>query len=237
MTSNPPPPTNDPFPSNDINPPEPTQELSESQSLAAFNLLKTSANSSFAIGDLDAALTGYERAMASLPASRSWELAVVRSNMGACYLRLEKWGDCVGECSKGMEEVEILEGDLGLRVQKEEEEGKEVKVGDIGKEERVLEVEDDDEEEDDGKEEKEKEVVDKSKEDDEEEEEKPEEKKKREFEVSRPDDLTKEDILRIKTKLLLRRAKARAELGGWADLHGAQEGKVTKCVDKFIITV
>ena len=42
-------------------------------------------------------------------------------------------------------------------------------------------------------------------------------------EKPRPDP-SPEDISRIRTKLLLRRARARSELGGWAELQGAMEG-------------
>ena len=38
------------------------------------------------------------------------------------------------------------------------------------------------------------------------------------------EDKRKEDIQRIKAKALMRRAKARSESGGWANLQGAEEG-------------
>jgi hypothetical protein len=34
-----------------------------------------------------------------------------------------------------------------------------------------------------------------------------------------------EDVARIRTKLLLRRAKAKSEINGWAELQGALEGE------------
>jgi hypothetical protein len=33
------------------------------------------------------------------------------------------------------------------------------------------------------------------------------------------------DVERIRTKALMRRARARSELGGWANLQGAEEGR------------
>ena len=39
-------------------------------------------------------------------------------------------------------------------------------------------------------------------------------------------DQRKEDILRIRAKALMRRAKAKSELGGWGNLQGAEEGTV-----------
>ncbi len=39
-------------------------------------------------------------------------------------------------------------------------------------------------------------------------------------------DQRREDIARIRAKALLRRAKAKSELGGWGNLQGAEEGKL-----------
>lgn len=39
-------------------------------------------------------------------------------------------------------------------------------------------------------------------------------------------DQRKDDILRIQAKALMRRAKAKSELGGWGNLQGAEEGTV-----------
>jgi hypothetical protein len=146
----------------------------EATVLAEYNLLKTAANSSFAIGDMDAALTGYERALATLPTTRMYEAAVVRSNMAACHLRLEAWKTCVEVCGKGLDELDAMKSGSSSVGQDDEEDGVE-------------------------------EVV------------------ESDATAARLDD----DVLRIKTKLLLRRARARGELGGWAELSGAQEGIFT----------
>lgn len=39
-------------------------------------------------------------------------------------------------------------------------------------------------------------------------------------------DQRKDDILRIQAKALMRRAKAKTELGGWGNLQGAEEGTI-----------
>lgn len=39
-------------------------------------------------------------------------------------------------------------------------------------------------------------------------------------------DQKKDDILRIRAKALMRRAKAKSELGGWGNLQGAEDGIV-----------
>ena len=46
----------------------------------------------------------------------------------------------------------------------------------------------------------------------------------RELDRLRVDDRRKEDVQRIRAKALMRRAKARSELGGWGSLQGAEEG-------------
>ena len=47
----------------------------------------------------------------------------------------------------------------------------------------------------------------------------------RELDRLRMDDKRKEDVQRIRAKALMRRAKARSELGGWGNLQGAEEGE------------
>lgn len=44
----------------------------------------------------------------------------------------------------------------------------------------------------------------------------------------------KADIERIRSKALLRRARARSELGGWSALGGAEEGKLYRCVRRQV---
>jgi hypothetical protein len=45
------------------------------------------------------------------------------------------------------------------------------------------------------------------------------------------------DIERIRIKALMRRAKARSELGGWSTLQGAEEGKQTSPQSLFILRI
>lgn len=46
----------------------------------------------------------------------------------------------------------------------------------------------------------------------------------RELATLKVSDQRKDDILRIRAKALMRRAKAKSELGGWGNLQGAEEG-------------
>lgn len=45
-------------------------------------------------------------------------------------------------------------------------------------------------------------------------------------------DQRRDDVRRIKAKVLMRRAKGRTEQGGWANLQGAEEGKTV--LSKFL---
>lgn len=150
--------------------------------LGTSHALKASANSLFAISDYSAALLGYERALAELPNYLEYELAVLRSNMAACCVRMEEWKRAVEEAERGIEGLEVCEKEV-------EEEGRS----------KVEEVGDDEERDEQGE------------------------------EVERRKGPSLEDVRRIKMKLLLRRAKARSEIGGWAALQGAQDGML--CCD------
>lgn len=47
----------------------------------------------------------------------------------------------------------------------------------------------------------------------------------------------KADIERIRSKALLRRARARSELGGWSALGGAEEGMLYRCLRRQVANV
>jgi tetratricopeptide (TPR) repeat protein len=90
--------------------------------------LKNSGNSLFAISNYDGALSAYEQAVAALPTYLDFEMAVLRSNMAACCVKLEEWKKAVEECDKGLEGLDAVE-----------EERKK------NEDERVVEIEDDSE--------------------------------------------------------------------------------------------
>lgn len=47
----------------------------------------------------------------------------------------------------------------------------------------------------------------------------------------------KDDIERIRAKALMRRARARAEAGGWSSLQGAEEGEIYHLISAGIRSV
>lgn len=170
--------TPDPTPNLEANPEENViprySSAEEASMLAESNGLKTSANALFTISDYDGAISGYEKALAALPAYLDYEIAVLRSNIAACFVRLEEWKKAVDEADKGLQRLDEVEKSEGWT---------------DGDEERVVEVTDEEEV------------------------------------AINERRYQREDVRRIRIKLLLRRAKARVETGTWAGLQGAQEGQ------------
>jgi hypothetical protein len=167
----------------------PRYSPSEEASLVAeSDKLKQSANKLFTVSDFTSAITGYEKALAPLPSYLDFEIAVLRSNIAACFLKLEEWKNCIDEADKGLERLvdyEKTEGEV------EEAESKEERIVEVGDDEDVQEG-----------------LV---------------------VEPKRARRRGKDEVQRIRIKLLLRRAKARTETGGWAPLQGALEGMKPFC--------
>ncbi|KAB5576247.1 hypothetical protein GE09DRAFT_619578 [Coniochaeta sp. 2T2.1] len=154
------------------------------------NTLKAEANSLFSAGKHNAAINKYDEAVALLPTYLDYELAVLRSNISACHLKLDEWKEAISSATAALDGLDRLE-----RAQAEEEKASsELK----DKEEDIEEVivsagaakaapappTDEDEAE--------------------------AARRKR-----------REDIIRIRAKALMRRARARSEQGGWSNLEGA----------------
>ncbi|KAK0858844.1 hypothetical protein LTS02_009650 [Friedmanniomyces endolithicus] len=66
----------------------------EAALLSESNTLKISANTLFATASYQNAIQTYDKALASCPNYLVYELAVLRSNIAACHLKLEEWQDC-----------------------------------------------------------------------------------------------------------------------------------------------
>jgi tetratricopeptide (TPR) repeat protein len=81
----------------------------EASLLAESNSLKGSANQLFGKGSFENAIQTYDRALASCPNYLDYELAVLRSNVAACHLKLQEWKEAVESATKGVECLERLE--------------------------------------------------------------------------------------------------------------------------------
>ncbi|RAL15754.1 putative tetratricopeptide repeat protein 1 [Aspergillus homomorphus CBS 101889] len=164
---------------------EETRLLEESRSI------KAEANKLFSAASYDEAITCYDRALASCPNYLDYEVAVLRSNMAACYLKLEDWKASVDSATACIDRLDKV---LPPTPAAAADSQKGNNGAETAAEEAVVEITGDNEDAE-------------------------EEQLKRLQQL----DQTKRDVMRIRAKALMRRARARMQLGGWANLQGAEE--------------
>ncbi|KAL9126501.1 MAG: hypothetical protein Q9217_004465 [Psora testacea] len=174
----------------------------EADLLAESHAQKGDANKLFASADYAQAISHYDKALASCPIYLEYEMAVLKSNIAACHLKLEDWKAAVEAAGAALDCLERL---LPAPKQKSkskasaedgitaEDLGGDRTADGGGRGDAVVEIEGDDEEAEEAL---------------------------RKLELS---DQRKEDIGKIKAKSLMRRAKAKSELGGWGNLQGAED--------------
>ncbi|XXG95114.1 hypothetical protein Hte_001374 [Hypoxylon texense] len=166
----------------------------EASLLGESNDKKSEANALFSSAKYENAITKYEEAASICPHYLDYELAVLKSNIAACHLKLEQWKEAVKAATDSIDGLDRLEKSETGREQSEEEQKKK------------------DAEEDDAEEEIVSSGAQKSA---------PAPKQESAADITRRK--RREDILRIRAKALMRRARAKSELGGWSDLSGAEE--------------
>ena len=103
----------------------------EASLLAESNSLKGSANQLFGKGSFENAIQTYDRALASCPNYLDYEMAVLRSNVAACHIKLQEWKEAVESATKGADCLERLEPLPNLRKTNTTGEGK-IEAGDEG---------------------------------------------------------------------------------------------------------
>ncbi|KAL8742036.1 MAG: hypothetical protein Q9190_005431 [Brigantiaea leucoxantha] len=167
----------------------------EAALLSESNAQKSQANALFGSSQYSEAIGTYDKAIASCPNYLEYELAVLKSNIAACHLKLEDWKAAVDEATKALDALGRLENEGSNNMKAKDQ--NQPAAATNGKTENqngevVVEL---DEEGDDAE----------------------------ELERLKISDQRREDIQRIKAKALMRRAKARSEQGGWANLQGAEE--------------
>lgn len=146
------------------------------------------------MGCYDQAISAYDRALASCPNYLDYDVAVLRSNIAATYLKLEDWKSAVDSATMSIERLD--------KIIPPSEEKK-----DQGDSKEPL-PSGNNTQSDDA-------VVELSGEDDEAEE--------KELMRLKEQDEQRTNVLRIRAKALMRRAKAKSQIGGWASLQGAVE--------------
>ncbi|KAI1845865.1 hypothetical protein JX265_011240 [Neoarthrinium moseri] len=170
------------------------QEDEAVELLSESNDKKAEANRLFSSASYENAIAKYDEAASVCPHYLDYELAVLQSNIAACHLKLEQWKDAISTATKAIDGLE--------RVEKAEfSEREEAKQG-------APRGDDDDDVED--------EIVSSGAQ-------RSAPAPKHESEADKARQKRTEDILRIRAKAMMRRARARSEAGGWANLSGAEE--------------
>jgi tetratricopeptide (TPR) repeat protein len=81
----------------------------ETELLDESTKLKTSANNLFATAEYTEAIEGYNRAYDKLPTYLDYDLAVLKSNIAACYLKLSEWKDAVESASAALDKLDLVD--------------------------------------------------------------------------------------------------------------------------------
>ncbi|KAI2619157.1 hypothetical protein GGR54DRAFT_603656 [Hypoxylon sp. NC1633] len=165
----------------------------EASLLGESNDKKSDANALFASAKYENAIAKYEEAASVCPHYLDYELAVLHSNIAACYLKLEQWKEAVKAATDSVHGLDRLEKANAGQKQDLEEKREETSEDEV--EEEIVSS-----------------GARKSA---------PGAREETTFEVTRRK--RREDVLRIRAKALMRRARARSELGGWSNLAGAEE--------------
>lgn len=178
---------------------EPTRfpPAEEAQLLSSSNETKASANALFGSGSYENALQTYDRALALCPNYLDYEIAVLHSNISACNLKLADWKAAAEAAGKGIESSERLEALPSVRAPERVGGG-----GGGGKEGAAGE----------GKAEEPGQVI-----------EEVDEALSARLENLSRSGRSLAEVRKLQVKMLMRRAKAKAELGGWANLQAADE--------------
>lgn len=162
---------------------------------------KAEANALFTSGKYEFAINKYDEAVAVCPGYLDYELAVLRSNIAACHLKLEEWKEAVSNATSALDGLDRWE-------QHEKEKEKDQAQAQIDEPGAAKTDEADEAEE---------EIISAGA------------AKAGPSLANNPDHESKEaarqkrqdDVARIRAKALMRRARARSELGGWSNLEGA----------------
>ncbi|KAI0860369.1 hypothetical protein F4860DRAFT_223279 [Xylaria cubensis] len=167
----------------------------EASLLSESNEKKSEANALFSSAKYENAINKYEEATAICPHYLDYELAVLKSNVAACHLKLEQYKEAIQSATESLDSLsraekaalESIEEPNEDTKKDDEEEEPEEEIVSAGAQKSAPAVVHD------------------------------------ETEAQKAARKRQDDILRIKAKALMRRARARSELGGWSNLSGAEE--------------
>jgi len=173
---------------------EPTEEATL---LAESNALKTTANNLFTTSSYTEAIVGYNRALETLPSYLDYDLAVLKSNIAACHLKLEEWKEAIESATEALEGLERVDPVPIIPTKDSEDGGKGTTSGKLSRVQEdskeassILELDD---------------------------------KMAERLETLDRTNHTISDIKKLRIKSLLRRATARSRLPAWSSLQGSLE--------------
>ncbi|KAJ5127981.1 hypothetical protein N7448_008760 [Penicillium atrosanguineum] len=141
--------------------------------------IKAEANQLFSAGCYDQAISCYDRALASCPNYLDYDIAVIRSNIAATYLKLEDWKSATDSATMAIERLDKVIPPAAEKKDQSDSKAADTQANDAVIELSGMRLKDQDEQ--------------------------------------------RTNVLRIRAKALMRRAKAKSETGGWASLQGAAE--------------
>ncbi|MCJ1447091.1 MAG: hypothetical protein MMC23_007600 [Stictis urceolatum] len=166
----------------------------EAALLREANEQKASANKLYASSAFSEAIGEYDKALASCPNYLDYEVAVLKSNIAACHIKLEEWKEAVEAASAALDGLERIDP-TAKKEKKGADTGKDsLDHGKAAEEEGTIVELDDDEEE-----------------------------AERALAKLKLSDERREQVRTLRAKSLMRRARANAEQGGWATLAAAEE--------------
>lgn len=73
------------------------------------NELKANANTVFVSGEYTGAIQGYEKALAVCPNYLEYDIAVLHSNIAACHIKLAEWKEAVESATKALDALDMLD--------------------------------------------------------------------------------------------------------------------------------
>lgn len=153
----------------------------EKQLLDSSNAEKATANKAFTSGEHSTAIQGYEKALAVCPTYLEYDIAVLRSNISACHLKLSEWKEAVESATKALDALDRLDPPPAKEAG---ENGRGDTAGGVSEIDDTTELL---------------------------------------LEALTRTGRGINDVHKLRTKALLRRAKARHQVGGWSSLQGALE--------------
>ncbi|OQD76438.1 hypothetical protein PENDEC_c004G02391 [Penicillium decumbens] len=156
--------------------------------------IKAEANKLFSAGCYDQAISTYDRALASCPNYLDYDVAVLRSNIAATYLKLEDWKSAVDSATMSIDRLDKIIPPTTEKKDQSDSTEQPPSGSNTQNDDAVIELTGENVEAEE-----------------------------KELNRLKEQDEQRNNVLRIRAKALIRRAKAKSQIGGWASLQGAAE--------------